>query len=390
MIGVATDTGTTAGACAAAPSRIEREQFRAFAQRYCRHNGLFLAAGLFVCMSLCGALLHLVFPAIGWAPALLAANVFGVVLALGMVFALFYYRLLQRFWRRLAASLFATALTGMLTGTAVRMLSSGTPLAGLADELLNELPRALAAALGVLVVVALPMLVVGALRAGQYEAMAARYRAEADGAATARELAESQLRLLRAQIEPHFLFNTLGAVQQLAAHGAPRAAALTADLIDFLRASMDEIRNDRATLAEEFGLVGSYLKVMETRLGPRLRFTLHLPPDLAGVRIPGMLVLTLVENAVKHGIEPALRGGEIGVEASRDDGVLRIRVRDSGAGMPAAADAGGTGLRGCGLGGSGLDNIRSRLRLAYGDAAGLSLEGVHPGTVAELTLPADA
>jgi LytS/YehU family sensor histidine kinase len=195
----------------------------------------------------------------------------------------------------------------------------------------------------------------------------------------ARELAESQLRLLRAQIEPHFLFNTLGAVQQLAEHGAPRAAELTAHLIAFLRASLSEMRSDQVRLDAEFGLLESYLRVMQFRLGQRLRFSLTLAPTLGHVQVPSMILLTLVENAIKHGIEPALRGGEVAVSAEVHDGALRVRVADSGVGMAAQP---GTG--------TGLDNVRRRLQLAYGDAARLALQDAGPGLIADITLPLPA
>lgn len=112
---------------------------------------------------------------------------------------------------------------------------------------------------------------------------------------SASQLSESRLRLLQAQFEPHFLFNTLGAVQQLA-H------------TECARASLDDMRTEQVPIEAGLALVEAYLKVMKTRWASRLQFNLSLPPSLAGVRIPSMLVLTLVENAIKHGIEPALRG----------------------------------------------------------------------------------
>jgi LytS/YehU family sensor histidine kinase len=183
--------------------------------------------------------------------------------------------------------------------------------------------------------------------------------------------------MLRAQIEPHFLFNTLGAVQQLAADGAPRAAALTADLIAFLRASFSDMRSEQVVLATEFATIESYLRVMQARMGARLRFALALPESLAQVEVPSMIVLTLVENAIKHGIEPALRGGEIRVSAAADRDSVRIRVHDSGVGMSATPGDG-----------AGLDNVRRRLELAYGERAELALRDADPGLVAELVLPA--
>ena len=184
------------------------------------------------------------------------------------------------------------------------------------------------------------------------------------------------MRLLRAQIEPHFLFNTLGAVQQLAEQGAPRAAELTANLIAFLRASLGEMRSDSVSLAEEFGLIDAYLRVMQVRLGQRLRFTLALKPGLEQLALPSMMLLTLVENAIKHGIEPSLRGGEVRVSAALAGDMVHLAVHDTGVGLGAAP-----------VDGTGLTNARRRLELAHHGAASLTLRDADPGTVAEIRLP---
>jgi len=226
------------------------------------------------------------------------------------------------------------------------------------------------------VLVVLPGFVLATVRNRHYALLALKLEQDAEQARLARELSETQLRLLRAQIEPHFLFNTLGAVQQLAEQGAPRAAELTAHLIDFLRASMSDMRCEQVSLATEFGLVESYLAVMQIRMGERLRFRIDLPTSLAATRIPSMLVLTLAENAIKHGIEPSLRGGDITITAQEDADRIRIAVHDSGMGM---SDTPGNG--------TGLENVRSRLRLAYGESAGLALSEAEPGLLAELFIP---
>jgi sensor histidine kinase YesM len=142
---------------------------------------------------------------------------------------------------------------------------------------------------------------------------------------------------------------------------------------------MREMRSEQVGLAAEFGLVESYLKVMRVRLGERLRFSLQLPRALEQVRLPSMILLTLVENAIKHGIEPALRGGEITVSAQALDGMVRIRVQDGGVGMSTIDEPEG--------GGTGLDNVRHRLRLVYGEAASLSLRDGDPGLIADITIP---
>ncbi len=210
----------------------------------------------------------------------------------------------------------------------------------------------------------------------EMEELRSRLTAEADAERLARQLSEAQLRLLQAQIEPHFLFNTLGAVQQLAEDGAPRAANLTASLIQFLRSSLAQLRNGVVTLGQDFTLVEAYLRIMQARLGSRLRYELLLPQELAGQAIPSMMLLTLVENAIKHGIEPALRGGSITVSASVAGGQLCLQVRDTGVGLPPILE-----------GGVGLANIRERLQLGFGERAGLTLLAQEEGALAELRLP---
>jgi len=230
----------------------------------------------------------------------------------------------------------------------------------------------------VVMLIGVPMVVIGAFRNRHYEALTLQLQLEAERERMARELSESQLRLLRAQIEPHFLFNTLGAVQQLAEQRAPEAASLTANLIAFLRASLTEMRSEQASLGAEFTLVEAYLQVMQPRLGTRLRYSVSLPEALRSVSVPSMILLTLVENAIKHGIEPALRGGEVHMSAVQDGDSVVIRVVDTGAGMSPEP---GSGL--------GLENVRHRLQLVHGDAASLRLEDNDSGDgiAAEIVIP---
>jgi LytS/YehU family sensor histidine kinase len=212
------------------------------------------------------------------------------------------------------------------------------------------------------------------------EAENLRLQEEAEHERMARQLVDAELRLLHAQIEPHFLFNSLGAVQQLAEHGAPRAAALTANLIRFLRGSMAQIRADDVSLADDFALAEAYLSVMQTRLGSRLTFSTSLSPALGEYRLPPMMVLTLAENAVKHGIEPALRGGSIELSAQVCDDGVEVVVADGGCGL---AEPWSEGV--------GLANVRQRLQLHYGDQASLTLaDRLDGGTVATLRLPNNA
>jgi len=170
-----------------------------------------------------------------------------------------------------------------------------------------------------------------------------------------RRTVEAQLKLLQAQIEPHFLFNTLANLDALIATDPPRARAMLAHLNTYLRATLAATRRDSVTLAEEFAMLRGYLEVQAVRMGTRLRHELELPGTLSAATIPPMLLQPLVENAIKHGLEPKLDGGEIRVIASEEHGSLRITVADTGMGSSAA---GGHGI--------GLDNVRARVAAANG------------------------
>jgi signal transduction histidine kinase len=301
------------------------------------------------------------------------ANLAGFVGGMALISVWFNYRKIAANKLRVLVRMIGWAVFGVLVGAAISYGSGDKPL----GAVLESLPRTLAlAGIGVGLLGATPLIIIGALRNRHSEALALQLHLEAERERMALELSESQLRLLRAQIEPHFLFNTLGAVQQLAEQGAPQAASLTASLIAFLRASLTEMRSEQASLGAEFKLVEAYLEVMQPRLGARLRYSLDLPAALAAVSVPSMILLTLVENAIKHGIEPALRGGEVQVSARQEDGTVVIRVRDTGAGISPVPGAG-----------VGLENVRHRLQLAHGDAASLKLDDSGDGVAAEITIP---
>jgi len=193
-----------------------------------------------------------------------------------------------------------------------------------------------------------------------------------------RQVLDARLSLLQAQIEPHFLFNTLANVQALVEDGSPRAAPVLASLIAYLRAAMPRLQGAAPTLGDEADLVRAYLALMQMRMPDRLRFDVTLPEAQAGRRFPAMALLTLVENAVRHGIDPAEDGGTIEVGGHAEpDGSLRLWVADTGVGL-AAHVAPGTGLA----------NLRERLAAAYGGAARLTLSEQAPhGVRAELQIP---
>lgn len=197
---------------------------------------------------------------------------------------------------------------------------------------------------------------------------------------TARLLAEARLRALQAQVEPHFLYNTLANVVSLIGPNPDQARAMLEHLIDFLRASLSASRAERATVGPELDLAAAYLDVLAVRLGPRLRYRIEADAACRALPIAPMLVQPLVENAVMHGIEPQVGGGEIVVRARRLDNGLCIDVSDNGAGLVARPPRPG--------GGMGLANLRERLRSLHGGAATLHLiENPAGGVTARLLLP---
>ena len=355
-------------------SAHEREQLYRFSVSMSGAQLWLALVKLCVVLSVVGLLVNLAFlPDTLWWKTVIVVNVIGLALATSLVGVWFNYRKIARAKSKALVTMVGLGLVGGIYGGIVATVVKGEPLMAV----LESLPRIIViVVIGSTALVAGPLIVVAVLRNRHYENLSIQLQRDAEQARLARELSETQLRLLRAQIEPHFLFNTLGAVQQLAEEKAPRAAELTSHLIDFLRASMSDMRCEQVSLETEFALVDSYLAVMQIRMGERLRFQIDLPGTLATTPIPSMLVLTLAENAIKHGIEPSLRGGEITVSAHQDAEYIRIAVQDSGVGM---SDTPGSG--------TGLENVRSRLHLAYGAAASLALSEAEPGLLAEIIIP---
>jgi hypothetical protein len=196
-----------------------------------------------------------------------------------------------------------------------------------------------------------------------------------------REAAENQLRLLESQLEPHMLFNTLANLRVLIALDPPRAQAMLDRLIAFLRATLNASRVGRHALAAEFSRLADYLALMQVRMGVRLQTRLDLPDALATLPVPPLLLQPLVENAIKHGLEPQVGGGRIEVRAAREGGTLVLTVRDTGVGLGALA---GSGTH------FGLQQVRDRLATLYGAAAALTLadaDDAEGGVCATVRLP---
>ncbi|MBD8526421.1 sensor histidine kinase [Pseudomarimonas arenosa] len=196
-----------------------------------------------------------------------------------------------------------------------------------------------------------------------------------------RQTLDSRLRLLHAQVQPHFLFNTLANVRELVESGAPQAGPVLASLISYLRAAVPQLQQPTSTLKQEIDLVRAYLEVMQMRIPDRLRYRIEMPAAAAHLPCLPVSILTLVENAVRHGIDPSETGGEVQVRVSHDAARCRVEVTDDGVGLPAGTMTDGLG--------SGLENLRQRLALNFAEAAQLRVEPLLPhGTRAEIEFPA--
>src|SRR3984957_9642809 len=156
-----------------------------------------------------------------------------------------------------------------------------------------------------------------------------------EGAALDADVKRARLQLLRAQIEPHFLFNTLATVRTLARTDRTAAVDMIDHLMRYLSEALPKLRQEECCLSEELQLIDAYLRIHQIRMGSRLSYELLIPRALHEQRIPTMILLTLVENAVKHGINPTVAGGRISVSAARERGALVLKVSDSGQGLAA-------------------------------------------------------
>lgn len=198
--------------------------------------------------------------------------------------------------------------------------------------------------------------------------------------------AESQLRLLQAQLEPHMLFNTLANLRVLITLDPKQAQHMLDRLIGFLRATLSASRRSSHTLAEEFDRLGEYLALMQIRMGPRLRTELDLPEPLRGCMVPPLLLQPLVENAIHHGLEPRIEGGILRVSARAWGEGVCIEVQDNGLGLDEGHDRRTDTLQAAG--GFGLQQVRDRLQVTWGAAASCVLtRAPGGGTLATLLLP---
>lgn len=197
-------------------------------------------------------------------------------------------------------------------------------------------------------------------------------RADAARTATEKELAVAKLSLLHAQVEPHFLYNTLASAQYLTRNDPPLADEMLGHLIEFLRRSLPRTEDALSTLGDELDRSRAYLEILKLRMGTRLELQLDVPEELRGIALPPMMLQTLVENAIKHGLEPKPGGGMVWIIARRNDDHISITVADDGLGFNIMNSGTGIGLR----------NVRERLQLVYGPKAQLSIVANFPNGVA--------
>jgi hypothetical protein len=192
-----------------------------------------------------------------------------------------------------------------------------------------------------------------------------------------RQMSEAHLQALRAQIEPHFLFNTLANIHRLYQTDASQGRRMLANFVAYLRAALPQMRGYETTLRQEVELASAYLSVLQVRMGERLRFRLDVPSDLGALPFPPLALSTLTENAVKHGLNPLPEGGSIEIRARVEDLRLEVQVADTGAGL---TQSGGSG--------AGLANLRARLAALYGESASLDIQANVPrGIRATIAVP---
>ncbi|MCH7345667.1 histidine kinase [Pelomonas sp. CA6] len=217
----------------------------------------------------------------------------------------------------------------------------------------------------------------------QAEVKAAQATETAEAESLKRQVVEARMAAMQAQVEPHFLFNTLASIDHLIETDPPRASQMQRNLIALLRASMPTMREANANgvrdLGREMAVIKPYLEILKVRMEERLQIRIEVPEGLLSAEFPPMMIQSLVENAIKHGLEPKAEGGSLSVKAEVVHGKLQVTVADTGLGFGRAATA-GTGV--------GLANIRERLALLYGKAASLSVTENQPsGTVVAITVP---
>jgi sensor histidine kinase YesM len=285
-----------------------------------------------------------------------------------------YRKFTRRPWWVVLAIFLALLVVGAIVGYIVGSLNSGRSLV---DIDATRVTKAIAIAVGLGILLGTFLIGIAQLRLREANQKAARLEAEAERERLERQGVQAELKLLQAQVEPHFLFNTLANVRHLVQTQSPDALAMLDHLIHYLRTALPEIRGDSSTLGREAELARAYLEIMRLRMGGALELAIDVPTELARAPFPPLMLITLVENAIKHGVAPLGRG-RVTITATQRDGRLRVEVSDDGPGLSAEP---GQGV--------GLANVRDRLRALYGEGARLELAGREAaGVAASIEVPA--
>jgi signal transduction histidine kinase len=215
------------------------------------------------------------------------------------------------------------------------------------------------------------------LREQRARALADLHKAESERHQLEKQVMATRLQVMQAQVEPHFLFNTLANVQHLVQADPQAASRMLDNLIRYLRIALPQMRESASTLGREMDMAAAYLEIFKIRMGTRLSYSMQLPHSLRDENFPPMMLITLVENAIKHGIDPSVDAGEVVLSAEVKEGKLVVKVADTGEGFQPKKG-----------GGVGLSNIRERLATLYGKSAKLQLEENQPrGVVATIEVP---
>ena len=281
-------------------------------------------------------------------------------------------------WRALSVA--AALIAGAFLGTVLVVWVKGRDLGhvfGDSDRLLSfGLTASIGLAAGTVAVAVM------ATRARIARTEADLMRSEADRQRLARKHAEAELKVIRAQIEPHFLFNTLANLSFLIKDNPNQALAMLENLIDYLHAAVPRLRGESSTLRNELTMASAYVSLLQIRMGERLQAVFDIPEELLAIHFPPMMLITLIENAIKHGLNELPEGGSIAVSARRSGHTLQLCVADTGVGLPQSGSQASHGI--------GLTNVQERLASMYGERGCLALEpNVPRGTRATIEIPID-
>ncbi|HEY4999275.1 MAG TPA: histidine kinase, partial [Usitatibacter sp.] len=311
---------------------------------------------------------------IGWARSFLVANfLYLTFVAAGATAWYGYRKYTGPQGRKNYAILVVTIFVGGVVGALWDAIENGRPITDIDAHKLGMTFGAVTA-MGAAIVAVIAGIAYA--RSRQVAQRMVLLQGEADRERLTRQGVQAELKLLQAQIEPHFLFNTLANLRFLVQTQSPHAIPMLDHLIHYLRTALPEIRAESSTVGREIELARAYLEILRIRMGGALEISTEVQHGLAGVAFPPLMVLTLVENAIKHGISPVGRG-RVGVRATAEGERLRVCIEDDGRGLTEPI---GQGV--------GLGNVRERLRALYGDSARLDLSGREGGgTLATIEVP---